>query len=84
MDEATSSIDSETEHLIQEGLKHLMEHRTSIIIAHRLSTIREVDRIIVLDQGEIKEEGNHQQLMENAGLYSKLYQLQFQEEPPTP
>jgi ATP-binding cassette subfamily B protein len=81
LDEATSSIDSETEHLIQEGLEHLMQNRTSIVIAHRLSTIRQADRIIVLDQGEIKEMGNHQQLMEKAGLYSKLYQLQFQEEP---
>lgn len=80
LDEATSSVDTETELLIQEAIKKLIEGRTSIIIAHRLSTIQSCDKIIVLHKGEIKEMGTHQQLLENQGLYYKLYQLQYKEE----
>jgi ATP-binding cassette subfamily B multidrug efflux pump len=80
LDEATSSVDTETELLIQEAIKKLIEGRTSIIIAHRLSTIQSCDKIIVMHKGEIKEIGTHQQLLENQGLYYKLYQLQYKEE----
>jgi ABC-type multidrug transport system fused ATPase/permease subunit len=77
LDEATSNIDSQTEHLIQDALEKLMRKRTCLIIAHRLSTIQKVDRIIVLDKGQITEQGNHQQLLAKQGLYAKLYKLQF-------
>jgi ATP-binding cassette subfamily B protein/subfamily B ATP-binding cassette protein MsbA len=77
LDEATSNIDTETEILIQDALKKLMENRTSIIIAHRLSTIQNVDKIIVLHKGEIKEEGTHQELLAKKGLYYDLYRLQY-------
>jgi ABC-type multidrug transport system fused ATPase/permease subunit len=78
LDEATSSLDSESEKLVQEALEILMEGRTSIIIAHRLSTIRSADQIIVLDDGTIKEQGTHQELitLEN-GIYKNLSNLQF-------
>jgi ABC-type multidrug transport system fused ATPase/permease subunit len=79
LDEATSSLDSESERLVQEALEELMKNRTSIIIAHRLSTIREADKIIVLEKGEIIESGNHQELMNNeSGLYRYLSGLQFE------
>ena len=77
LDEATSSVDPETESLIQEGLSTLMEGRTSIVIAHRLSTILNVDRILVLREGEIIERGSHQELVAEGGYYSQLYELQF-------
>lgn len=80
LDEATSSVDTETELLIQDAIKKLIEGRTSIIIAHRLSTIQSCDKIIVMHKGEIKEIGTHQQLLERQGLYYKLYQLQYREE----
>ena len=80
LDEATSSVDTETEILIQNAIKKLIEGRTSIIIAHRLSTIQSCDKIIVMHKGEIKEMGTHQQLLEKQGLYYKLYQLQYKEE----
>ena len=77
LDEATASIDTETEILIQEGLEELMKNRTTIAIAHRLSTISDMDRIIVMNRGEIVEVGNHHELMEKKGYYYRLYQLQL-------
>jgi ATP-binding cassette subfamily B multidrug efflux pump len=77
LDEATSSVDPETERLIQEGLETLLQGRTSIVIAHRLSTILNVDRILVIRDGEIVERGTHRELVELGGYYSKLFQLQF-------
>jgi ABC-type multidrug transport system fused ATPase/permease subunit len=79
LDEATSSVDTETELLIQDAISKLIEGRTSIIIAHRLSTIQRCDKIIVMHKGEIKEMGTHQELLEQNGLYYKLYQLQYKE-----
>jgi len=80
LDEATSSVDTETELLVQNAIKKLIEGRTSIIIAHRLSTIQSCDKIIVMHKGEVKEMGNHQELLNKKGLYYKLYQLQYKEE----
>ena len=79
LDEATSSIDTETEHLIQEAILTLMTGRTSIVIAHRLSTIRSADIILVFHHGEIRERGTHEELMELGGLYRKLYEIQYRE-----
>jgi len=79
LDEATASVDTEAERLIQDGLKGLMAGRTSIIVAHRLSTIQDADRIVVIHRGEKVEEGNHQELLAKRGLYYRLYQLQFKE-----
>jgi ATP-binding cassette subfamily B protein len=80
LDEATSSIDTETEMLIQQAIERLMADRTSLIIAHRLSTIQRVNKIIVLHKGEIREMGNHQELLSRRGIYYKLYQLQYKEQ----
>jgi ATP-binding cassette subfamily B protein/subfamily B ATP-binding cassette protein MsbA len=77
LDEATSNIDTETEMLIQDALKKIMEKRTSIIIAHRLSTIQNVDRIVVIHKGGIAEEGSHNELLKLRGIYYKLYELQY-------
>lgn len=79
LDEATSSVDTETEEMIQNAIEVLMKGRTSIVIAHRLSTIQGADKIIVLDKGEIKEEGTHQELLEKGGFYSNLYNMQYKE-----
>ena len=77
LDEATSSVDTRTEKHIQDALVKLMENRTSIIIAHRLSTIQDADFIIVLDNGEVKEMGNHEELLALNGIYKGLYETQF-------
>jgi ATP-binding cassette subfamily B protein len=77
LDEATANIDSYTEMLIQKALVKLLEGRTGLVIAHRLATIREADRIIVLQNGELVESGNHAELMKNEKLYSKLYNLNY-------
>ena len=77
LDEATSSIDTKTELLVQEGIEHLLEGRTSFVIAHRLSTIQKADRIFVVDDGRIIEEGNARELMEKKGVYYQLYMAQF-------
>lgn len=78
LDEATSSVDTESEQMIENAINTLIAGRTSIVIAHRLSTIQRADNIIVLDKGEIKEIGNHRQLLERGGFYSKLYEMQFE------
>lgn len=77
LDEATSSLDSESEKLVQDALHNLMEHRTTFVIAHRLSTIKHADRIIVLEHGKIVESGNHETLLGNSGTYQKYYEMQF-------
>ncbi|MGC6470247.1 MAG: ABC transporter ATP-binding protein [Flavobacteriales bacterium] len=77
LDEATSALDSESEKLVQDAMDELMKNRTSIVIAHRLSTIKNADCILVLEKGEIKEKGTHQELEQNDGLYSQLSQMQF-------
>jgi ATP-binding cassette subfamily B protein len=79
LDEATASVDTVSERLIQDGLKGLMAGRTSIVVAHRLSTIQDADRIVVIHRGEKVEEGNHQELLAKKGLYYRLYQLQFKD-----
>jgi ABC-type multidrug transport system fused ATPase/permease subunit len=84
LDEATAGLDTQSEHVLQEGIEALLRGRTAIIIAHRLSTVRDADRIIVLRQGAIAEEGNHEQLMALGGLYHDLYALGFQEVSATP
>jgi len=78
-DEATSSLDSESEKLIQEAMAEVMKNRTTFVIAHRLSTIIEADRILVIENGQIKESGNHRELLKKRGLYYSLYNLQFPE-----
>ncbi|HXG68004.1 MAG TPA: ABC transporter transmembrane domain-containing protein [Blastocatellia bacterium] len=81
LDEATSSLDSESEQLVQDALDTLMQNRTTFVIAHRLSTVRRANRIIVLDEGRIVEEGSHEELLANEGLYKQLYDLQFRQYP---
>jgi ATP-binding cassette subfamily B multidrug efflux pump len=80
LDEATSSVDTETELLIQQAIKKMLVGRTSIVIAHRLSTIQSADKIIVLHKGEIREMGNHQELLALNGIYRKLYELQYKDQ----
>lgn len=81
LDEATSSVDTESEQLIQHAIDTLIKGRTAIVIAHRLSTIRKADKIIVLDKGEIKEIGSHEELLPSGGFYSKLHEMQFEKHP---
>ncbi len=78
LDEATSSVDTESEVLIQRAIDTLIKGRTSVVIAHRLSTIRKASKIIVLDKGEIKEMGTHEELIQKAGFYAQLYEMQFE------
>lgn len=78
LDEATSSIDSESEIMIQNAITEILKNRTSIVVAHRLSTIKEVDKIIVIDSGEIKEVGSHTNLLKENGFYRKLYEMQYE------
>lgn len=80
LDEATSSVDTETEQKIREALEHMVEGRTSLIIAHRLSTIQRADRILVMHKGALREQGSHQQLLAHRGIYWKLYQLQYKDQ----
>jgi ABC-type multidrug transport system fused ATPase/permease subunit len=77
LDEATSSVDTETEALVRDALRVLMAGRTTIAIAHRLSTIQDMDKILVFHKGELREMGGHQALLAERGLYHRLYQLQF-------
>ena len=80
LDEATSSVDPETEHMIREGLLQLLENRTSLVIAHRLSTIQNASKIIVMHKGRVREVGTHQELLRLKGIYFKLYQLQYKDQ----
>lgn len=82
LDEATSSLDNESERLVEEALERLLVGRTTLIIAHRLSTVRRADRLVVLDRGRIVEEGTHSVLLAQGGLYARLYQQQFREDAP--
>ena len=79
LDEATSSVDTRTEVLIQKAMDNLMEGRTSFVIAHRLSTIRDADMILVMNEGDIVEQGNHEELLKKGGFYANLYNSQFEE-----
>jgi ABC-type bacteriocin/lantibiotic exporters, contain an N-terminal double-glycine peptidase domain len=78
LDEATSALDAESEQLVQRALERLMKERTTIVIAHRLATVRAADRLIVMDHGRIVEEGNHDALVAENGLYARLARLQFE------
>ena len=77
LDEATSALDTESERSVQVALENMMKNRTSIVIAHRLSTVTQADQIIVLHQGEIKQQGTHNELLSYEGLYQHMYQLQI-------
>ena len=78
MDEATSSVDTRTEEMIQKAMDNLMKGRTSFVIAHRLSTIRDADLILVMKDGDIIEQGNHEELLARGGFYADLYNSQFE------
>jgi ATP-binding cassette subfamily B protein len=81
LDEATSSVDVETERAIQAALRRLLHGRTSLVIAHRLSTILDADRILVIHRGELREQGTHAELMEHGGIYARLHELQYRRQP---
>ena len=78
LDEATSSLDSESENLVQQALENLMQGRTTFVIAHRLSTIRNADKILVIDKGIVSESGTHQELINHHGLYYRLNKMQYE------
>jgi ATP-binding cassette subfamily B multidrug efflux pump len=80
LDEATSSVDTETEYRVRDALSRLVEGRTSLVIAHRLSTIQRADRILVMHKAQLREIGTHQELLALRGIYWKLYQLQYKEQ----
>jgi ATP-binding cassette subfamily B protein len=80
LDEATSSVDTETEQVMQVAVQRLLKNRTSLVIAHRLSTIRYVDRILVLHRGKLVEDGSHEELLALNGYYARLYRLQYAEQ----
>jgi len=80
LDEATSSVDTETEFRVRDALSHMVEGRTSVIIAHRLSTVQRADKIIVMHKGQVREIGTHQELLAQRGIYYKLYQLQYKDQ----
>ena len=80
LDEATSSVDTETEFRVRDALTRLVEGRTSIMIAHRLSTVQRANKIVVMHKGKVREIGSHQQLLANRGIYWKLYQLQYKDQ----
>jgi len=80
LDEATSALDNESERQVQASLEHLMSGRTTLVIAHRLSTVQKADLIVVLDAGQIVEQGRHEELLEKGGVYASLYRMQFREE----
>ncbi len=80
LDEATSSVDTDTEFRVREALTRLVEGRTSLVVAHRLSTIQRADKIIVMHKGKVREMGTHQQLLNARGVYWKLYQLQYKDQ----
>ena len=80
LDEATSSVDTETEFHVRDALSRMVEGRTSLIIAHRLSTVQRADKIIVMHKGQVREMGTHQQLLAQRGIYFKLYQLQYKDQ----
>jgi len=84
LDEATSSVDAETEWLIQDALVKLLEGRTALVIAHRLSTIETADRILVLHKGELREQGTHRELLARDGIYARLYRMQYAAGRPAP
>jgi ATP-binding cassette subfamily B protein len=80
LDEATSSVDPETEYLIRDALRRLLQNRTSLVIAHRLSTIQNASKIVVMHKGRVREVGTHQELLQKRGIYHKLYQLQYKDQ----
>ncbi len=84
LDEATSALDAESERMVQAALEAAMADRTTLVIAHRLATVQKADRIVVMEQGRIVEEGNHQELMQRNGLYAKLARMQFYLDPLAP
>jgi subfamily B ATP-binding cassette protein MsbA len=81
LDEATSALDTESESLVQQALFNLMKGRTTLVVAHRLATVRRADRILVLEKGEIREEGTHDELLARNGIYARLHDLQFRADP---